>query len=149
VVTDNRNRTNPELKKIFDRHNGNLGAAGSAAWAFNEKGVIVLEKEAAEEEQLFDLAVGAGAEDVEDLGEQWLVTTDKTSLDEVKEALGNAGLEVGSAELAKLPKNKKTVEGRDAEVLINLVDTLEDHDDVQKVFSDFELSEEALAQLAQ
>ena len=148
VVTDNRNRTNPELKKIFDRHNGALGAAGAAAWAFDEKGIIALPRSSAEEEQLFELAVGAGAEDVEDLGEQWLVTTDKSSLDEVRAALAAAGLEIASAELAKLPKNKKVVEGRDAEVLMNLVEAVEDHEDVQKVYSDFELTDETLEQLS-
>ncbi len=148
VVTDNRNRTNPELRKIFDLHNGQLSAAGSAAWAFDERGIITLAKDAAEEEKLFDVAVNAGADDVEDLGDSWLVTTDKTALDEVRSAIAEAGMEVATAELAKLPKTKKTVEGRDAEVLIDLVETLEDHEDVQKVFSDFDLSEEALAQLS-
>ena len=148
VVTDNRNRTNPELRKIFDLHNGQLSAAGSAAWAFDERGVITLDKDAAEEEKLFNVAVNAGADDVEDLGDSWLVTTDKAALDEVHSAIAAAGMEVATAELAKLPRTKKTVEGRNAEVLIGLVETLEDHDDVQKVFSDFDLSEEALAQLS-
>jgi len=149
VMTDNRNRTNPELRKIFDVNNGQLGAQGSAAWAFEQKGIINLPRDAAEEEQLFEIAVGAGAEDVEDLGEQWLVTTDKSALDEVAKAIEAEGLKIESAELAQLPKIKKEVAGRDAEVLLNLIEALEDHDDVQKVATDFELSEAELQRLSE
>src|SRR4029077_12511884 len=148
VVTDNRNRTNPELRKIFDRHNGQLGSAGSAAWAFDEKGVITVAKESASEDKIFEVAAGAGADDLEDIGERWLVKTEKTDLDAVQKALVGAGIAVASAEVAKLPKTKKLVSGRDAEVLVNLVEALEDHDDVQKVFADFELSDEAIAKLS-
>jgi YebC/PmpR family DNA-binding regulatory protein len=148
VVTDNRNRTAPELRKIMDQHNGQLGSAGSAAWAFDDKGVITVAKERASEDQIFDVAAGAGADDVEDIGESWLVKTEKSDLEAVRSALAGASIEVATAELAKLPKNKKVVSGREAEVLINLVESLEDHDDVQKVWSDFELSEEALAGLS-
>ena len=149
VLTDNRNRTNPELRKIFDVHNGQLGAQGSAAWAFEQKGVVTLPRDAAEEEQLFEIAVGAGAEDVEDGGEQWLVTTDKSDLDEVSKAIEAEGLKVESAELLQLAKTKKEVSGRDAEVALNLVDALEDHDDVQQVATDFELSEAELQRLSE
>jgi YebC/PmpR family DNA-binding regulatory protein len=148
VVTDNRNRTNPELRKIFDVHNGQLGSAGSAAWAFDEKGVITVKKENADEDKIFEVAAGAGADDLEDVGDSWMVKSEKTELEAVRSALIAAGIEVASAELAKLPKNKKLASGRDAEVLMNLVEALEDHEDVQKVFSDFELSEEALAALS-
>ena len=148
ALTDNRNRTNPELRKIFERHNGTMGAPGSAAWAFEGKGLIFVGKEAAEE-QLFEAAVGAGAENVEDVGDRWMVTTEKTSLEEVRVAIGKAGLKVVSAELSKLPKNKKNVEGREAEVCMNLVEQLDDHDDVQKVYADFELSEAELQRLSQ
>jgi len=149
ALTDNRNRTNPELRKIFERHNGALSTPGSAAWAFDGKGLIYVSKEAVSEEQLFEAAVGAGAENVEDAGEQWMVTTEKTNLEEVRQAIVQSGIKDVSGELAQLPKNKKVVEGRDAEVLMNLVEALEDHDDVQKVYADFELSEEELQRLNQ
>ena len=149
TVTDNRNRTNPELRKIFERHNGTLSAPGAAAWAFEDKGLVFLAKEAATEEQLFEVAVGAGAEDVGDAGDRWMVSTEKTSLEEVRQAVMAAGMEVSSAELAKLPKTKKTVEGREAELLMHLVEALEDHEDVQKVYTDFELSEAELQRLSQ
>ena len=147
VVTDNKNRTNPELRKIFDMRNGQLGAAGAAAWAFEEKGVIIVSKEGQTEDAVFEVAAGAGAEDMEDVGDSWLVKTEKPALDAVRAALEAAGIAVASSEFAKLPKNKKIVAGRDAEVLMKLVDELEEHDDVQKVFYDFDLSEEALASL--
>jgi YebC/PmpR family DNA-binding regulatory protein len=149
ALTDNRNRTNPELRKVFERHNGTLGAPGSAAWAFEAKGLIFLAKDAAQEEPLFEAAVGGGAENVEDVGDRWMVTTEKVALEEVKQAIIGAGMQVESSSLSKLPKNKKVVEGRDAEVLMNLVEALEDHDDVQKVYSDFELSEAELQRLSQ
>jgi YebC/PmpR family DNA-binding regulatory protein len=149
TLTDNRNRTNPELKKIFERHNGQLGTTGSAAWAFDAKGLIYVPKEAAEEEQLFEVAVGAGADNVEDVGDRWMITTERTALEEVRQAVAAAGINGATGQLAKLPKNKKVVEGRDAEVLMNLVDSLEDHDDVQKVYSEFELSEAELQRLSQ
>lgn len=149
ALTDNRNRTNPELRKIFERHNGQLGSPGAAAWAFEGKGLIFVPKENAGEEQLFEAAVGAGAENVEDVGDRWMVTTEKTSLEEVRQGIAAAGIQGAAAELSQLPKNKKTVEGREAEVLMNLVEALEDHDDVQKVYSDFELSEAELQRLSQ
>jgi YebC/PmpR family DNA-binding regulatory protein len=149
ALTDNRNRTNPELRKIFERHNGALSTPGAAAWAFEGKGLVFLPKEAAEEEALFEAAVGAGADNVEDLGDRWMVTTEKATLEEVKSAIAGAGLKGATAELSQLPKNKKTVEGRDAEVLMNLFQALEDHDDVQKVYSDFELSEAELKRLSE
>jgi len=148
VVTDNRNRTAAEIRKIFDKHNGSLGGAGSAAWAFEPKGVITLAKTAATEEQLFDVAVGAGAEDVGSDDDTWTVTTPNDQLDAVKDALTAAKIEVASASHEKIAKTPKIVEGRDGEVLLNLATALEEHDDVQKIYTDFELSEADAARLA-
>lgn len=149
ALTDNRNRTNPELRKIFERHHGQLSTPGAAAWAFDGKGVIFVPRDAVGEEQLFEVAVGAGAENVEDVGDRWMITTEKTSLEEVRQAIVAAGINGATGGLSQLPKNKKVVEGRDAEVLMNLVESLEDHDDVQNVYSDFELSEAELQRLSQ
>jgi len=148
VVTDNRNRTAPELRKIFDRGNGQLGAAGSALWAFDEKALFTLEAAAATEEQLFEVAVGAGAEDVVLNGEEWSITAPKELLDVISTALTEANIAVQSASLGKVPKTVKIVSGNDADVLMGLLEALDDHDDVQKVYTDFELSEEDLARLA-
>jgi YebC/PmpR family DNA-binding regulatory protein len=147
IMTDNRNRTAAELRKIFDKHGGQLGSAGSAAWAFESKGIITLPASAASEEQLFEVAVGAGAEDVQSDGERWLITTPVEALDPVRDGLAAAKIEISSSELAKVPKTPKTVAGRDAELGMSLVETLEDHEDVQKVHTDFELSDEALQNL--
>lgn len=148
VMTDNRNRTAAELRKLFDKHSGTLGAAGSALWAFDAKGLVTLAQEAATEEQLFEVAVGAGAEDVQSDGERWSIITPIDALEAVREALAKAKIEIASASLAKLPKITKTLSGSDAEVSMSLIEALEDHDDVQKVYSDFEPSAETLAQLS-
>jgi YebC/PmpR family DNA-binding regulatory protein len=147
VMTDNRNRTAAELRKLFDKHGGQLGAAGSAAWAFDSKGVLTLAHDAATEEQLFEVAVAAGAEDVQGDGERWVITTPVDALEAVREALNSAKIAMLSGELAKIPKTPKVVGGRDAEVGMNLVEALEDHDDIQKVYVDFEPSDEAMQNL--
>jgi YebC/PmpR family DNA-binding regulatory protein len=149
VMTDNRNRTAAELRKTFDKHGGSMGASGSAAWAFDAKGFITLPASAGDEEAVFELAVGAGAEDVQDSGEAWLLITAPDQLDAVRSALVEAGQDVQNAELGQVAKTPKEIDGRDAEVAINLVEALEDNDDVQKVHTDFELSAAALAQLSE
>jgi YebC/PmpR family DNA-binding regulatory protein len=146
-MTDNRNRTVAEIRKIFEKNNGVLGGGSTAGWAFERKGVLTLEKSAATEDQLMEIAVGAGADDYSDDGEEWSLTTPPDQLNTVLDALEKAKITTKSSSLAYLPKNKKVLNGRDAEVAVNLAEALDDHDDVQKVYSDFELSEEALAAL--
>lgn len=147
-MTDNRNRTVAEIRKLFERHNGSLGGSGAAAWAFDRKGQITLEKGAITEDQLMDVAVGAGAEDYSDLDEEWLVSTPPELLDVVVKALEAANIAVKESSLAFVPKTKKPVTDRDAEVVLNLSDALDDHDDVQNVYSDFDVSDEEMAKLA-
>ena len=146
-ATDNRNRTVAEIRKIFEKNNGNLGGAGVALWAFDRKGLITLEKAASNEDQLMEIAIGGGAEDYADDGETWTVTTPAESLQVVLDALEAAKIAVKASQLAFIPKNKKLVTGRDAEVLINLAEILDDHDDVANVYSDFDISDEELAKL--
>ncbi len=146
--TDNRNRTVAEIRKIFEKNNGNLGGAGVAAWAFDRKGLIQIEKAGATEDQLMDVAVGAGADDYSDEGEFWSVTTPPDQLNAILEALEKASITPKESQIAYLPKNKKAVSGRDAEVLINLAETLDDHDDVAHVYADFDVSDEDLARLS-
>jgi YebC/PmpR family DNA-binding regulatory protein len=147
-MTDNRNRTVAEIRKIFEKHNGVLGGASTAGWAFDRKGTINLEKKAATEDQLMEVAVGAGADDYGDAGEEWVVTTAPELLDVVQKALEAGGIHVKASSLGYLPKNKKQISGRDAEVCLNLAETLDDHDDVQNVYSDFDISDEELAKIA-
>ena len=146
-MTDNRNRTVAEIRKIFEKNNGLLCGGSTAGWAFDRKGILSIDKAAATEDQLLDLAVGAGAEDYIDAGEEWQVTTPADQLNVVLDGLEKAQIAVKSSSIAYLPKNKKVLSGRDAEVAVNLAEALDDHDDVQNVFSDFELSDEALAAL--
>lgn len=148
IMTDNRNRTVAEIRKVFEKHNGALGASGSAQWAFDRKGIITLAKEAANEDQLMEIAVGAGADDYSDQGEEWQILTPTAALDPVLKALETAKIATKSGNPGYVPKNKKTVTGRDAELCLNLADALDDHDDVQNVFADFDVPEEELATLA-
>lgn len=148
TMTDNRNRTVAELRKLFEKHNGSLGAAGTAIWAFDRKGVIVLVKNAATEEQLMDVAAGAGADDYSDQGDEWQVVTPADNLDAVLKALEASKIAVKSSGIELIPKNRKTITGRDAEVCLNLVDVVDDHDDVQSVYSDFDISDEELKRLS-
>jgi YebC/PmpR family DNA-binding regulatory protein len=147
-MTDNRNRTVAEIRKIFEKHNGVLGGAGTAGWAFERKGTIQLAKSAASEDKLMDVAVGAGADDYSDSGDEWLVTTPPDGLDVVLKALEAAGVAVKGSGLGFLPKNKKPISGRDAEVCLNLAEAIDDHDDVQNVYSDFDISDEEMRKIA-
>lgn len=147
-ATDNRNRTVAEIRKIFEKNNGNLGGAGVAAWAFDRRGIITLEKSAATEDQLMEAAVGAGAEDYSDDGDVWTVTTPPDALQVILDALEAAKIAVKASQLGFLPKNKKPVTGREAETCINLAEVLDDHDDVQNVYADFDVSDEELARIS-
>jgi YebC/PmpR family DNA-binding regulatory protein len=147
-LTDNRNRTVAEFRKMFEKNNAVLGTSGTASWAFDRRGQIRLDKKAASEEQLFDVALGAGAEDISDEGEEWLVSTPPTEVDVVRNALEAAKIESKSAALVMVPKNAVQVEGRDAEQVLRLVELLDDHDDVQNVFANFDVSEEEMARIA-
>jgi YebC/PmpR family DNA-binding regulatory protein len=148
AMTDNRNRTVAEIRKVFEKHNGVLGEAGTAAWAFERKGIVTLAKDAATEDQLMEIAVGAGAEDYQDGGEEWLVTTPPEALSIIVDALEKGGLKSKSSSLVFIPKTKKPLTGRDAQVALNLAEVLDDHDDVQNVYADFDISDEELASLA-
>ncbi|MBK7580838.1 MAG: YebC/PmpR family DNA-binding transcriptional regulator [Myxococcales bacterium] len=147
-MTDNRNRTVAELRKIFERNNGLLGSSGTAGWAFDRLGTISLDKAEVGEDKLMEAAVEAGADDYRDEGDVWTVYTPMEQLYEVVAALEKAGLPLGESKIAYVPKNKKDIAGRDAEVCLNLVDALDEHDDVQGVFSDFDVSDEELARIA-
>jgi YebC/PmpR family DNA-binding regulatory protein len=146
-TTDNKNRTVAELRKIFDKHNGALGSSGTASWAFVRRGALSIAKSATEE-QIMESVVEAGADDYEDDGESWNVYTPIDRLDEISAAAEGAKLEVLSTKLAQVPKTKKEIRGRDAEVCLNLVDALDEHDDVASVYVDFDVPEEELSRIA-
>lgn len=146
-TTDNRNRTAAEIRKLFEKHNGSLGAPGSAQWAFDRLGVITLDKATVTEDALMEVALGAGAEDYRDEGDVWAVYTPAADLDAVSSAFEAANLAMVQSRVSHIPKNKKTVTGREAEVCLNMAEALDDHDDVQNVYSDFDVTEEELARL--
>ncbi|MEM9915198.1 MAG: YebC/PmpR family DNA-binding transcriptional regulator [Planctomycetota bacterium] len=145
LLTDNRNRTASELRHLFEKGNGNLGATGCVAYMFEQKGEIYLEKSKIEEEALMDLALEAGAEDIADEGEAWRIVTAPSDYRAVREALESAELEVDSGELAMIPDNHVAVEGSDAEKVLNFIETIEDHDDVQKLHHNAEIDDAAMA----
>jgi YebC/PmpR family DNA-binding regulatory protein len=149
TLTDNRNRTAQEVRHAFTRNGGNLGETGSTAWMFQRKGVIQIEKTAApDEDALLEIALEAGAEDLEDAESTWEIRTDPTALAQVRDALGAAGVPMLSAELTMLPQNTVPVEGGQAKQVIALVEALEELDDVQNVYANFDISESVLAEMA-
>ena len=147
-MTDNRNRTAAELRKLFEKNNGSMGGSGTAQWAFDRLGTVVLEKAQVSEDRLMEAAVEAGADDYRDEGEVWIVYTPVEDLDRVSTGLEQSGLPVQESKIAFVPKTKKVVTGRDAEVCLQLAEALDDHDDAQNVFFDFDVPEEELKRIA-
>lgn len=147
ILTDNRNRTASELRKVFEKGGGNLGASGCVAYIFEKKGELYIEKDKADEDQLMELALEAGAEDIEDDGEAWRIVTDPSTFIAVKDAIENAGIETASASLSMIANNTVECVGKDAMKVLKLIDAFEDHDDVQKVHANFDISDEEMAGL--
>jgi len=147
VLTDNRNRTASELRRIFEKGGGNLGATGCVAYNFEKKGEIYVEKTKADEERLMELALEAGAEDIADEGDAWRIATDPPSFISVKDVLGTAGIEPASASLSMVASTTVECIGADAEKVMRLIETFEDHDDVQKVHTNVDIPDEEMAKL--
>ena len=145
IVSDNKNRTISEIRHIFAKNNGRIGENGCVAWMFKRMGYIDVEKEKASEEKLMDLALSAGAEDIKDDGSIWEVVTTPEVFDAVLEAVKAAGIEVADSNVGYLPQNYVKLEGKDAQQALKLVDELEEHDDVQNVYSNFDIDEEEIA----
>jgi len=147
ALTDNRNRASADIRHAFTKHHGSLGEPGSVAWIFEKRGVIVVDGERYGEDDLI-AAIDAGAEDVRDDGEQLRVLCEATDLSAVREALEASGVEVESADVAMEPKSTVLVKGSEAEWLLKLVDTLDEHDDVNAVHANFDVPQEILEKLA-
>ncbi len=143
VATDNRNRTVAEIRHMFGKQGGNLGEQGSVAWMFERQSQIVLEKDQADEDTLMGIVLDAGANDLKDSGDSWEVLSDTTAHDAVLAAIQKAGLETVSSEaVAMVPKNLIMVEGKNAAAMLRLTEALEDHDDVQNVYSNFDIADD-------
>lgn len=146
VMTDNRNRTVSEVRSIFTKCNGNMGEAGCVAWMFDKKGLLVFPK-SVDFDRLFEAAIEAGADDVADEDGQFEVTTDPTNFIEVREALEQAGFKSESAEVTMIPQTLIKLEGKQAESMLKMMERLEDNDDVQNVYANFDISEEEMEKM--
>ncbi|EFK09638.1 DNA-binding regulatory protein, YebC/PmpR family [delta proteobacterium NaphS2] len=143
-LTDNKNRSVADIKHLFERNGGNLGEPGCVAWIFEQRGLIVLEKDQVDEEQLIDLALEAGAEDVKEEETEFEVVTAPSDFEAVRKAIDDAGLPYTLAEVTKIPKNTVKVEGKKAQQMINLMQALEDHDDVSHVYANFDIADDVM-----
>ncbi len=147
TLTDNKNRTVSDIRHIFSKHGGNLGENGCVAWMFDMKGRIDFSKDA-DEEKIFDVAIEAGAEDVLNEDGAASVITPVEFFEEVKNALNNTGFNCEAAEITMIPQNSVRIEGKEANKMIQLVEMLEDSDDVQNVYANFDIDEELLEELS-
>lgn len=147
VLTDNRNRTVAEIRYLLSKGGGNLGETGCVAWMFSKHGVLTFEKDIGEE-KLMDVALAAGAEDLTNDEDMLTVTTDTANFNAVKEACESNGMKPLEAEMTMVPQNTVKLEDRDAEKMLKLMENLEDHDDVQNVSANFDISAELMEKLA-
>jgi len=148
VSTDNRNRTVSEIRHAFSKNGGNMGEAGSVAWMFSKKGDIVIPKSAAKEDQLMDMVLEAGADDLKDDGDNWEILCDPSAYEGVLEAVKKAGITPEVAEVGMVPQNYTKLEGHQAGTMIRLLEALEDGDDVQHVYSNFDIDQKQLEEMA-
>ncbi|MBW1784593.1 MAG: YebC/PmpR family DNA-binding transcriptional regulator [Deltaproteobacteria bacterium] len=144
VLTDNKNRTVADVRHVFERHGGSLGEAGCVAWMFSQRGLIVLPRDATDEESLFEQALEAGAEDIQENGEDFEVTTEPSAFEQVRGALEKAGFRYNLAEITMIPQSTVRLEGKSAQQMLTLMELLEDHDDVNNVYSNFDIPDEVM-----
>ncbi len=148
VTTDNRNRTVSEIRHVFTKNGGNMGAAGSVAHMFSKKGDIVIAKAAAKEDDLMNIVLDAGGEDLKDDGDSWEILTEPNAYEGVLEAVKKAGINPEVAEIGMIPQNYIKLEGQQAATMLRLLEALEDQDDVQHVYSNFDIDQKQLEEVA-
>jgi YebC/PmpR family DNA-binding regulatory protein len=148
VMTDNKNRTVAEIRHTFSKHGGNLGENGCVAWMFDKKGSIVLDKKTVNEDALMEAALEAGAEDVRDQGTEWEVVTEPAAFEAVKRAIDQKGWKYIEARVGMIPQNTIRLEAGKAEQMLRLMEKLEDNDDVQNVYANFDISDEVMEKLS-
>jgi len=148
ALTDNRNRTVSELRSLFSRHGGNLGEAGCVAWIFDPKGIIIVPRDQIEEDVLLEIALDAGADDLKTDEKSYEITTSPEDFEQVKSALAEHNIAMESADLTLVPQSTVTVTGKDGEHTLKLMDALEDHDDSQRVYANFDIPESVMEQAA-
>lgn len=148
VMTDNKNRTVAEIRHIFSKHGGNLGENGCVAWMFDKKGSIVFDKKTVGEDALMEIALEAGADDVRDQETEWEVITDPVNFDTVKKAIDQKGWKYLDARVGLIPQTTVKLEAGKAEQMMKLMERLEDNDDVQNVYANFDISDEVMEKLS-
>jgi YebC/PmpR family DNA-binding regulatory protein len=148
ALTDNRNRTVAETRHVFDKYGGKMGEAGCVSWMFDKKGVLYVDKTAADEDRITEAALEAGAEDVKDEGASWMVTTAAADFETVRTAFDEKGIPYSDAEITMLPQTYVKLTGKDAEKMLRLMDYLEDLDDAQHVYANFDISDEEMEKLS-
>jgi len=146
-LTDNKNRTASEIRNIFSKREGSMAGAGSVAWIFEKKGLIVVSQAKASEDRLMEVALQAGAEDLSPSGDKFEILTDQANFETVKHALEQAKIVPESAELTYIPKSQVPLTPEKARAVLGLVEALEDHDDVQNVYANFEIPDEVMKEL--
>ncbi len=144
VLTDNKNRTVAELRHILSKNGGNLGETGCVGWMFTRKAYFVIEKSAVGEDKLMDVVLGAGADDMRDDGDNFEIFASPESFDAVKGAMEKDGIPLAAAEVSMVPQNYVKLEGKNAQTMLKLMEALEDHEDVQNVWSNFDIDEAEL-----
>jgi YebC/PmpR family DNA-binding regulatory protein len=149
ALTDNKMRTTAEVRHAFSRLNGNMAEAGSVSWQFSKKGLITFDKSSVDEDKLMETALEAGAEDILDAGDEVEVYTDLAGFEKVRKVIDESGLKYLSAEITMVPQTTVKLEGKNAETMLKLMEALEDSDDVQNVYANFDISSEELERLSQ
>ncbi|MCJ7692072.1 MAG: YebC/PmpR family DNA-binding transcriptional regulator [Sedimentisphaerales bacterium] len=148
ALTDNRNRTGPEIKKIFEKRGGSLGTSGCVSWMFSKKGLITVSTSSAEEDELMERALSAGADDMENMGEIFEITCEPAAYDELKRALEEKEISTEVAEISMVPQNTVPIEDVEmAKRIVALMEEFEDHDDVQNVYANFDIADDVMSQL--
>ena len=144
IITDNKNRSVAEVRSTLSKFGGNLSENGSVSWIFDKKGQIILDSESGEENAVFEVAINAGADDFEADTNIYAISMDPSSLMEVRDALENVGYEIRSAEIEMVPKTLQKLGGKEAETILKLMDALEENDDINKLFSNFNVDESSM-----
>jgi YebC/PmpR family DNA-binding regulatory protein len=150
ALTDNRNRTGPEIKRVFEKSGGSLGTSGCVNWMFNKKGLITVGTASVDEDQLMELALGAGADDMENSGDVYEITCDPAAYDELKRTLEEKEIPIDVAEISMVPQTLVTIDDEHtARKVITLMEAIEDHDDVQNAYANFDISDAVMAKVSE
>ncbi len=148
VLTDNKNRTVADMRHILSKYNGSLGESGCVSWMFEKKGLILIDKAGVDEDRLIEVALDGGALDVKDVGKEFEVSTDPSNFEEVKRAIEEAGFKANYAEVTMVPQSTVRLTGKEAEQMLKLMEGLEDSDDIQKVYANFDIADEEMERLS-